>query len=163
MMSEKENFMRTWDREFQITLKVLKNYPPSRQDYKPHEKSRSAKELAWTFVMEEKTGIDGAITGQINFENMTPAPATIKDVLAAFERIHKENFNKIKNMPEEELNKMMKFPVAPKKMADIRRLDVLWMTVMDMIHHRGQYSVYLRLVSAKVPSIYGPTADEPWM
>lgn len=57
----------------------------------------------------------------------------------------------------------MKLSVAPKKMADLRKMDVLWMTVMDMVHHRGQFSVYLRLVSAKVPSIYGPTADEPWM
>ncbi|MBI2670382.1 DinB family protein [Candidatus Woesearchaeota archaeon] len=162
MMSEKENFLTSWDKEFQTTMRVLKSFPPSRQDYRPHEKSRSAKELAWTFVLEEKTGINGSITGQINFPN-TPPPATMKDVLAEFERNHKENLNKIKNMSEEELNKTMKFPVAPKKMADVRRMDVLWFTLMDMIHHRGQFSVYLRLVSAKVPSIYGPTADEPWM
>ncbi|MBI1806965.1 MAG: hypothetical protein HYR76_07940, partial [Ignavibacteria bacterium] len=31
------------------------------------------------------------------------------------------------------------------------------------VHHRGQLSVYLRIVDAKVPSIYGPSADEPWM
>ncbi len=34
--------------------------------------------------------------------------------------------------------------------------------VMDSVHHRGQFSVYLRLVGAKVPSIYGPSGDEPW-
>lgn len=101
MMSEKEMFLRGWDMEAQTTMKVLKHFPPTRQDYKPHEKSRSAKELAWTFVMEEKTGIDGAITGQINFENMQPAPATMKDVLSIYEKIHKENFNKMKNMSEE--------------------------------------------------------------
>jgi uncharacterized damage-inducible protein DinB len=56
----------------------------------------------------------------------------------------------------------MQFPVGPKKMGDMRRIDVLWSSLMDQVHHRGQLSVYLRLVGAKVPSIYGPTADEPW-
>jgi uncharacterized damage-inducible protein DinB len=32
----------------------------------------------------------------------------------------------------------------------------------DQIHHRGQFSVYLRMVGGKVPSIYGPSGDEPW-
>ena len=162
MTSEKENFMRTWDREFQITLKVLKNYPPSRQDYKPHEKSRSAKELAWVFVVEEKATIAGVISGQIDFSNMSSTPTNIKDVLSEFEKSHKDGMNKLKNMSEDDLNKTMRFPVAAKKMMDFRKLDVLWMVLMDQIHHRGQFSVYLRLVSAKVPSIYGPTADEPW-
>jgi uncharacterized damage-inducible protein DinB len=37
------------------------------------------------------------------------------------------------------------------------------MMLMDSVHHRGQFSVYLRMADGKVPSIYGPTADEPWM
>jgi uncharacterized damage-inducible protein DinB len=44
--------------------------------------------------------------------------------------------------------------------------DALWIELFDHIHHRGQFSVYLRLAGAKVPSIYGPTADEalqPWV
>lgn len=53
--------------------------------------------------------------------------------------------------------------VAPKQMGDVRRGDLLQMMVMDNVHHRGQFSVYLRMAGGKVPSIYGPTADEPWM
>ena len=64
---------------------------------------------------------------------------------------------------EGELNKTVQFPVAPGKMGDVRKADVLWMTMQDQIHHRGQFSVYLRLAGAKVPSICGPTADETWM
>ena len=40
--------------------------------------------------------------------------------------------------------------------------DFLWMILCDQIHHRGQFSIYLRMADGKVPSIYGPTADEPW-
>lgn len=57
----------------------------------------------------------------------------------------------------------MKFFVAPKQMGDVRIMDIFWMMVMDMVHHRGQFSVYLRMAGGKVPSIYGPSADEPWM
>jgi uncharacterized damage-inducible protein DinB len=48
-------------------------------------------------------------------------------------------------------------------MGELRVMDVLWFALMDQIHHRGQFSVYMRLTGAKVPSIYGPTADESWM
>ena len=64
---------------------------------------------------------------------------------------------------EEALNKTVQFPVGPGKMGDFRAMDVLWTSLMDQVHHRGQFSVYLRLAGAKVPSIYGPSADEPWM
>jgi uncharacterized damage-inducible protein DinB len=47
-------------------------------------------------------------------------------------------------------------------MGDVRRQDFLWMMLNDMIHHRGQFSVYLRMAGGKVPSIYGPSKDEPW-
>ena len=46
--------------------------------------------------------------------------------------------------------------------APMRRADVLWMMLFDTVHHRGQFSVYLRASDAKVPSIYGPSGDEPW-
>jgi uncharacterized damage-inducible protein DinB len=42
----------------------------------------------------------------------------------------------------------------------VSALAVLWIELLDQIHHRGRFSVYLRLVNARVPSIYGPTADD---
>lgn len=159
---EKETFLRNWEREFDVTLRALKAYPLERQDYRPHEKSRSAKELALVFVSEERTGINGAISGVMDFSNRPNPPASMKDVLSEYEKLHKDNFNKIKKMLAEELTKTMKFPIGPKKMADLRKIDVLWFTIMDMVHHRGQLTVYIRMAGGKVPSIYGPTADYPW-
>ena len=66
-------------------------------------------------------------------------------------------------MPDEKLMETVKFFVAPKTMGDVRRMDVLWSLLHDEIHHRGQFSIYLRMAGGKVPSIYGPSADEPWM
>jgi uncharacterized damage-inducible protein DinB len=161
-MSEKEMFIQTWEREFQTTLKVLKAYPPEKLDIKPHERSRSAKELAWTFVNEEGV-IDGITKGKIDFQNRPKPPATFEEIVGTYEKMHKELVNKVKDMPDADLNKTVEFFVAPKQMGQVRRGDLMWMMVMDSVHHRGQLSVYLRLAGAKVPSIYGPTADEPWM
>lgn len=160
-MSEKDTLLNTWEREFQTTLKVLKAYPIHRHDFKPHEKSRSARELAWTFVIEEEAAIQGALSGKINFQPSNP-PITMQEVISAYEKSHKESVEKFKRLSEKDLSKMIQFPIGPKKMGDFKTADVLWFVIMDMIHHRGQFSVYLRLADGKVPSIYGPSADEPW-
>ena len=160
-MAEKELFLDAWEKEFATTMKVLRAYPTHRKDFRPHEKSKTAKELAWTFVIEEKTVIEGAIAGNIDFREHIP-PATMEEVISEYERAHKVVVGKVKSLSEQELNNTVKFPVAPKTMADLRKIDVFWGVIRDMIHHRGQFSVYLRFVDGKVPSIYGPSADEPW-
>lgn len=161
-MSEKEMFLQSRDREFQTTLKVLKAYPADKLDLKPHERSRSARELAWVFVAEESF-VGMAVNGQIEFKEGPKPPSTLQEILSAFEKTHKEMTAKVKNLSEQDYNSMMKFPVGPNQMGDFRRADVLWMIMMDQVHHRGQFSVYLRMAGGKVPSIYGPTADETWM
>jgi len=84
-------------------------------------------------------------------------------VIAAYEQTAKGFVERIKRTPDAEFDKTVKFFVAPKQMADIRKMEVLWLMLMDQVHHRGQFSVYLRMADGKVPSIYGPSADEPWM
>jgi len=99
----------------------------------------------------------------VDFMNLPKVPATYGEILAAYEATHKDMVNKVKALTETEWNSSIAWMVGPKQMAQVRRADVLWMMMMDSVHHRGQLSVYLRLAGAKVPSIYGPTADEPWM
>lgn len=161
--TEKDMFVQTFERECQTTLKLLKAYPADKGDYKPHEKSRSAKELAWTFVLEQGL-VDMALKGHIDFSQpMPPPPATYAQAVAAFEPACRDTAAKVAKASEADINRMVKFPVGPGKMGDFRSMDVLWTSLMDQVHHRGQFSVYLRMVGAKVPSIYGPTADETWM
>ena len=65
-------------------------------------------------------------------------------------------------MTEADFNSPIKWMVGPGQMADMRKADVMWFMMQDHVHHRGQFSVYLRLAGGKVPSIYGPSADENW-
>ncbi len=160
-MTEKDMFIQTWEREFQTTIKLLKAYPLNKLDLKPHERSRSAKELAWTFFGEEGI-IDDVVKGEVKFQPGPEPPATLEEILKAYEKKHKEHVNKVTGLSEGEFNKVIQFPVGPKQMGDLRRADALWTMIMDMVHHRGQFSVYLRMAGGKVPSIYGPSADEPW-
>jgi DinB family protein len=53
----------------------------------------------------------------------------------------------------------LQFFVAPKTLGDYPTMEFLWFLLFDHIHHRGQLSVYLRMVG-KVPSIYGPSGDQ---
>jgi uncharacterized damage-inducible protein DinB len=161
-MTEKQQFLDVLEREFPTTLKVLKAFPAGKADLKPQAKCRSAKDLAWTFVVEQTAG-QQALDGAVDFAKMPPPPGTLQEVIAAFERSHRAFVERIKKTPEAELNKTVKFFVAPKQMGDMRKLDVLWFMLMDQVHHRGQLTVYIRMADGKVPSVYGPTADEPWM
>jgi len=160
--TEKDQFIEVWEREFQTTLKLLKHYPADKLSLKPAEKSRSAKDLAWTFVIEEQTLMGGALSGTFDFQNSPKPPSTLAEIISAYERGHKEMVEKVKRLPDADFNKTVQFFTGPKQMADMRKADVLWTGIMDTIHHRGQLSVYLRMAGAKVPSIYGPSGDEPW-
>ena len=161
-MTEKEQFLGALQKELPTTMKVLKAYPASKADLKPHAKCKSAKELAWMFVTEQKAS-EQALDGGIEFGKMPKPPGTLAEVITTYEQSCKAFVERVKKTPEAELNKTVKFFVAPKQKVDLRKMDVLWYMLMDSVHHRGHFSVYLRMADGKVPSIYGPSADEPWM
>lgn len=163
MASEKDQFIQTWEREFQTTLKVLKAYPSDKLDLKPAEKSKSARDLLFVFAGEQHF-FTQILNGALDFTSQAPkAPATLDEIVSATEKGNAALVAKIKGMPDASFEEKVNFPVAPKTMAPVRKMDLSWMMLMDSIHHRGQLSVYIRLAGGKVPSIYGPTADEPWM
>ncbi len=161
-MTEKEMLLNSWEREYQLTTKVFKAYPEGKLDFKPHDLSRTAKELAWTIISEEGIFVDGALTGKFDFGHYDPPPTTMKDILNAYENKHAEDVRKVKDMTDADLNKKVKVMVGRNTLADVRSIDTIWGSIMDNIHHRGQFSVYLRMAGGKVPSIYGPSHDEPW-
>ena len=162
-MSEKKAFLDAWDRESATTMKLLRAYPGAQEGLKPHDSCRSAKDLAWTFVFEGIAGAQ-AVQGEMKFPppNMPAMPANWPGVVGEVEKALKSFGDKVRKADESQLNTTVKFKTGPKQVSDLRRLDVLWFMLNDQIHHRGQFSVYLRMAGGKVPSIYGPSADEKW-
>jgi uncharacterized damage-inducible protein DinB len=161
-MTEKESYLNTLEHEVGTTIKVLKSYPADKAELRPAEKCKTARDLAFVFVAEQVLA-QAAIRGILDFSQFPQVSGTIPEIIARYQKGFEELLQKIKAMPDADWNATMDFMVGPGKMEKVRRGDILWMTLHDMIHHRGQFSVYLRMAGGKVPSIYGPTADEPWM
>jgi uncharacterized damage-inducible protein DinB len=158
-------FLRTFAHEHATTVKVLKAYPADKLDLKPHAKCKTARDLAWMTVMEQ--GLLGvAITTGFDWSKPMPpspaAPATMDEIVAVLEQGYQKSVALVSKMLPAQFNETVKFPVAPKTIGDVPKIAFLWMLLCDQIHHRGQFSIYLRMADGKVPSIYGPTADEPW-
>lgn len=164
MSGAKEQFLETTEREHQTTMKVLRAYPTDKLDLRPHAMCKTARELAWVFVAERGLAThvfhDRLATGQ--FPEMPEPPASWDAILSELQRTHREYVDLVRRTSEADLHKTVKFFTGPKQMGDITRMDLLWTMLHDEIHHRGQFSIYLRMAGAKVPSIYGPSADEPW-
>jgi len=162
-MSEKQKFQEAWDKESATTLKVLKAFPEERTDLKPHPSCRSAKDLAWAFVFDGVAGSQ-AVQGEMKFPppNMPEKPSSWKAMISEVEKAMKVMSDRVGKVDDAQLNTTVKFATGPKQTSDLRRMDVLWFLLNDTIHHRGQFSVYLRMAGGKVPAIYGPSADEKW-
>jgi len=161
----KEQFLSTFEREIATTARVLKALPADKAELKPAPLCKSARELAWTIASEQ--GMSAvALTSGFDWSkpmNMPKAPDDIGAVITAFEQGAQHVVDLVRAMPDEQLeNTTVQFFSGPGKMRDFTRLEFLWYFLSDQIHHRGQFSIYLRIAGGKVPSIYGPTADEPW-
>jgi uncharacterized damage-inducible protein DinB len=162
----KQTFLDTYDREHETTMRVLRAYPDDQLDLKPSPKSNSARDLAWIFVLERGLGTkvwnDEFAKGMPSGTPPKP-PEKWSDLLAALENAHREFRDLVASADEVTLDGKVSFFTAPKTMGQITRMDWLWFLLHDQIHHRGQFSVYLRMAGGKVPSIYGPSGDEPWI
>ena len=160
-----QTLLDAMEREHATTVRVLRAFPPDRLDLQPHPKSKTARDLAWLFVMEQGL-LEKAVTTGFDWSAPpappSPAPDTLNQIVTAFEAAHTRVVGLVRAMSEADLRDTVQFPVAPKTMGNVPKLDFLWFLLHDQIHHRGQFSVYLRMADAPVPSIYGPTADEPW-
>jgi uncharacterized damage-inducible protein DinB len=162
-MTERDMYLAGFEREYQTTLKLLKAYPAGKSELRPSEKSKTARELAFMLAMGQAAPGMAVTLNEILGPPPVEAPATWAEVLGAFEHLHADSLAKLKGMTDAQFNAPFTIAVGPGgKTATMRRADVLWFFGMDHVHHRGQFSVYMRIAGAKVPSIYGPSADEPW-
>jgi hypothetical protein len=165
--SNKQRFLETYEQEHEKTMRVLRAFPADKAEFRPSERCKPARELAWMFALER--GLGKSVVLNDAFAKAGPptgklpdAPGSWDAVLAAAEQTHREFADIVRSIPEEKLDETVKFFTAPKTLGDVRRIDFLWFLLHDEIHHRGQFSIYLRAAGGKVPSIYGPSEHEPW-
>ena len=163
MPSPKQQFLDAFNKEHSTTLKVIRALPGDQGAFQPHPRSQSAKTLIWTFTIEQGLTVN-ALKGTLKMPpTFPPAPDTLAEAITAFERAAAETIATVKRTPDSRFHDSSPFFTGPGKIGDVPNLDLLWLMLSDQIHHRGQLSVYVRMAGGKVPSIYGPSADEPWM
>lgn len=166
MYTEKQQFLDSYEREHATTMKLLRAYPKDKLELKPSERSPTARQLAWNFVMERRLGTSlyhDEFASKAPTGKTAAPPESWDDLLSQLEEVHRQFADLIRSAPDAKLSETIRFFTGPKTMGDIPRIAMLWYLLNDQIHHRGQFSVYLRMAGARVPSIYGPSGDEPWM
>jgi uncharacterized damage-inducible protein DinB len=153
-MDEKALFTNFWTKESKTTSKVLSRIPDD-ADYRPDPKSRTAQQIAWQVVCEEKMIIEAMENGTAEWAP-PPMPATMKEVTESYnsqsERMHK----RWQELPDARWQGEIEF-FGQKRPAS----EMAWSFLFDIVHHRGQISTYLRPMGSTVPQIYGPSGDEP--
>ena len=153
-MNDRALFADFWIRESKTTRNVLARIPEG-SDYRPDPKSRTAKEIAWQIVCEERMIIEALESGKAEWAP-PPEPRTMKEVLDAYEQLSATMPQRWKDVPGERWDGQLEFfgrqrPASP----------MAWSFLFDIVHHRGQITTYLRPMGSTVPQIYGPSADEP--
>jgi uncharacterized damage-inducible protein DinB len=158
-VDEKTLFLTFWEREALATRKVISRIPQGTSDYKPEPKSRSAREIAWLIVMEEKVLVEGFEKGTIEWQNF-PAPETVEEILATYDRNHDDLTKRLHALDHSVWETEFRFVYGEYEISKGTGYHFAWEFLFDAVHHRGQLSTYLRPMGSTVPSIYGPSADE---
>lgn len=158
-MDFKEFFIKHWAKEGPATRRVISRIPEDRSDYKPEPKSRNAREIAWLLVREEASLVDGLEKGAFDWVEV-PCPAKVSQIVAEYEKQHDALTKRLKAIPAAKWEAKMPFLFDGQEVMRETGYDMAWGFLLDQIHHRGQLSTYLRPMGAKVPAIYGPSADE---
>jgi uncharacterized damage-inducible protein DinB len=163
-MTKCEEFLMEFRQELATTRRVLERVPADKLSWKPHEKSMSLGSLAM-HIASLPGGI-AAITKADAFDvlNSKPSPATpasTDEIFSTLERSASGVEAVLQSTPEEAVFAPWRMVRGDKEIFSIPRF-VAWRSLLlnHWYHHRGQLSVYLRLLDIHVPSIYGPSADE---
>ena len=155
-MIDKQYLLQLLKKETATTLKVMRAFPEDSLAFKPHERSSSARDVMRTctfglfliqsYVLGEK--IDRSIF-------QTYAPDRLSTLTTDFEKTAGSVVSRVERLSDSDLNRSMEF-AGRKMVAD----EFIVAMLLDQVHHRGQVTVYIRLAGGKVPSVYGPSADD---
>lgn len=159
-MDHKTFFLKYWEKEAAATRKVISRIPQDRSEFRADPKARTARELAWLIVHEEAALPDGLEKGAFEWVEQ-PAPGTMPEILGAYDRQHDAITRRLHALDPAKWEAQVPFLYNGQEVMRETGYDMAWGFLLDQVHHRGQLSTYLRPMGAKVPQIYGPSADEP--
>jgi uncharacterized damage-inducible protein DinB len=143
--------------EHRLTKSVIEAIPLDRGDYRPDGISKSALDLAWHITATEMRFLEAVAAGAFD---LSPRPLldsikTSKDLAAWYSEHFEPRVETLAKLSNEQLTKVVDF----RGMFQLPAVMYLNFVLHHSIHHRGQLSMYLRPMGAKVPAIYGESYD----
>jgi uncharacterized damage-inducible protein DinB len=149
--------LRSLAAEHPVTKAVIGAIPAERADYRPDDIGRSALDLAWHIVAAETRFLQAVAAGVFDFSGgaRPESVRTPADVVAWCSERFAKDVERLKAMTADQLTKIVDF----RGLLQLPSVVYLQVGMNHSIHHRGQLSMYLRPMGAKVPSIYGESYD----
>jgi uncharacterized damage-inducible protein DinB len=149
--------LRSLGAEHPVTKAVIGAIPADRADYRPDDIVRSAIDLAWHIVAAEVRFLEAVASGAFDFSG-GPRPESIStpaQVVEWYSERFAKAIDRLKHTTGEQLVKIIDF----RGLFQLPAVAFVQIGLNHSIHHRGQLSMYLRPMGAKVPSIYGESFD----
>jgi len=166
-MAVKDTLLPEFDMEMDNTRRTLKRLPDDKFSWQPHEKSGTLGWLAnhiatiphWAKMTMEQESVDLADPNRSN--SGPPLPKDRKGVLELFEKNRNEARTALEGGTDTAYAKPWALFMGDRELFREPRANVLRRMVFNhIIHHRGQLTMYFRLLNVPVPGLYGPSADE---
>ena len=162
-MSIAQQFAAELQQQAADTRKLLERIPQDNLMWKPHEKSTAIGRLGMHIAEQpnsivralETEGIDYAA---VPFKPVFPNKAA--EIMDTFEESLARALGALENYPDESLSVIWRARRGEQIIYEIPRSGVIRNTINHIFHHRGQLTVYLRLLGVPIPKTFGPTADE---
>lgn len=161
-MSLAESLLMEFDQETQTTQRVLERVPDDQLAWKPHPKSLSLGQLAFHIASGPGQIASAVVPDSMEVPDFShPEAKSRQELLETFAKSTASARATLKSMDDARLVSMWTLTRKGKPLMEMPRIGFLRSILMNHIyHHRGQLSVYLRILNVPVPSIYGPSADE---
>lgn len=161
-----EWFLKELESEAAKSRRVLEQVPSGKRDWRPHERS-----MAFGYLSDLVANIFGWVGMAITMDELDVAPkdgpkykpvplSTSAELVAALDKAVAQARAALEQTTDAHLETPWRLLAAGQLAFEQPRHQVIRDTFLHSAHHRGQMTVYLRLLGAKVPSVYGPTADD---
>lgn len=160
MKTVKEYLAQLIDGETPAFVRVFEALPTDKLDFKLDPKAATAMERAAQMAMEAGQLVDIFATGIVNFDpTAKPSYGSMGELVAAFKDGMAKAKAKLGAMSDADWDAEAKMMMGGKEVWKATRGEMGLGYMLDLIHHRGQLSAYIRPMGGKVPEIYGPSAD----
>jgi uncharacterized damage-inducible protein DinB len=165
-MKMTEWFLAELDSEAAITRRVLAEVPEGKREWKPHDRS-----MAFGYLTDLTTNILSWVGLAITLDELDLAPKSgptyrplplqnAAEAIAALDKAVAQAREALQRTDDAHLATSWRLLAGGTVVMEQRRYEVIRDTFLHSSHHRGQMTVYLRLLGSRVPSVYGPSADD---